>query len=128
MERIWGPVNGFYLAAYASPADDGEHFCSYAKVCWARPDSYWDADCAFKIFGGDQHPSLEDALAAVALEARNEASQLPAHARTLAEQRQRDRVPIPRLFATTFFRQRVAQRRARRMAHPVARARALLIS
>ena len=52
MERIWGPVNGFYLAAYAAPAGDGERYCSYAKVCWSRPASYWDADCAFKVFGG----------------------------------------------------------------------------
>jgi hypothetical protein len=108
MERIWGPVNGFYLAAYATPADDGERFASYAKVCWTRPDSYWDADCAFKIFGGDHHRSFEGALAAVSMDARNEVSTLPSHARTLAGQRQRDRVSIPRLFATAFFRQRMA--------------------
>ena len=53
MERIWGPVNGFWLAAYAAPAGDGERFCSYAKVCWTRPENYWEADCAFKIFGGE---------------------------------------------------------------------------
>ena len=108
MERILGPVNGFYLAAYAGPTDDGEHFCSYAKVCWTRPDSYWDADCAFKIFGGEQHRSVEGALSAVALDARNEVSYLPSHARILAERHQRDRITIPRLFATAFARHRVA--------------------
>jgi len=108
MERIWGPVNGFYLAAYASRAGDGERFCSYAKVCWTRPETYWDAECAFKIFGGEDHRSLEGALAAVATDARNEVSYLPSHARTLAEQRRRDRIPIPRLFATSSFRHRMA--------------------
>jgi len=108
MERIWGPVNGFYLAAYAAPAAAGDGFCSYAKVCWTRPGSYWDADCAFKIFGGEHHRSPEGALAAVALDAGNEISYLPRHARALAEQRQRDHVAIPRLFVTSLSRHRLA--------------------
>jgi hypothetical protein len=108
MERVWGPINGFYLTAYAAPVADGQRFCSYAKVCWTKPETYWDADCAFKIFGGEHHGSLEDALSAAALEARNEISYLPSHARTLAEQRQRDHIDIPRLFATAFFRHRMA--------------------
>ena len=105
MERIWGPVNGFYLAAYASPAGDGQSFSSYAKVCWSRPESYWEADCAFKIFAGEHHRTMEGALAAAALEARNEVTYLPSHARTLAERRRRDPISIPRLFAAAFFRQ-----------------------
>ena len=108
MERIWGPVNGFYLAAYAAPSADGEHFTSYAKVCWTRPESYWDADCAFKIFGGERHRSAEAALSAVALDARNEISCLPRQARSLAKQRWRDHIPVPRLFVTSFFRHRMA--------------------
>jgi len=111
MERIWGPANGFYLAAYAAPTGDGGCYCSHAKACRARPESYWEADCAFKIFGGEQHRSLEGALSAVALEAleaRNEISCLPRHARSLAEQRQRDQAPVPRLFVTSFLRHRWA--------------------
>ena len=108
MERIWGPLNGFYVAAYAAPAGDGERFCSYAKVCWTRPDSYWDADCAFKLFGGEQHHTLEGAIGAAALTARAETALLPPPARRLALARQRGDQPIPRLFATAFFRHRVA--------------------
>lgn len=108
MERIWGPLNGFYLAAYAAPQADGQHFCSYAKVCWTRPASYWEADCAFKIFGGEQHRSLEGALSAVALEARNEISHLPRQARALVAQHRREQVPVPRLFAASIFRHRWA--------------------
>jgi hypothetical protein len=108
MERVWGPVNGFYLAAYSAPVGSGDRYASYAKVCWSRPESYWDADCAFKIFGGEQHRSAEGALGAVELEARNEISYLSPHARRLAEQRLRDQIPIPRIFVTSFFRHRMA--------------------
>lgn len=108
MERIWGPINGFYLAAYAAPVGEGDRYASYAKVCWTRPDDYWDADCAFKVFGGENHASEDAALSAVARDAGIEISYLPRHARALAAQRQRDRVPIPRLFVTSFFRHRMA--------------------
>ena len=110
MEKIWGPVNGFYLAAYAAPAADGEHFASYAKVCWTRPQSYWEADCAFKIFGGEHHRSPEAALSAVAADAANEISYLPTHARSVAEhrQRQRQQAALASVFATTFSRHRMA--------------------
>ena len=103
MERIWGPVNGFYLAAYAAPTDDGAHFCSYAKVCWTRPESYWEADCAFKIFGGEQHRSLEGALEAVATEARNEISYLPRRARSHAVRHRRTYQPRQRPLLAAFF-------------------------
>jgi len=108
MERIWGPLNGFYVAAYAAPVGDGSRFCSYAKVCWTRPDNYWEADCAFKLFGGEDHRSLEEALRRMVLRARNEVSHLPPHACALALRRQRHQVAIPRLFVTTLLRQRAA--------------------
>lgn len=104
MERIWGPVNGFYLAAYAAPAADGQRFSSYAKVCWSRPGSYWDADCAFKIFGGENHRSLEGALGAVALDAGNQITSLPRHARSPAARRQREPIPFPRLYVNSVLR------------------------
>lgn len=108
MERIWGPLRGFYVAAYAAPVGDGERFCSYAKICWTQPDSYWDADCAFKLFGGENHRSLQSAMDSVALDARHEISILPPQASSLAARRQRDHVDIPRLFVTTFLRHRAA--------------------
>jgi hypothetical protein len=106
MERIWGPVQGFYLAAYAAPARESAAYCSYAKVCWARPDSYWDADCAFKVFGGESHSSAEAALARVALLARTELGKLPPRALQLADDLRRDQVPIPRLLVTLPFQHR----------------------
>ena len=108
MERIWGPLNGFYVAAYAATIGDGERFGSYAKICWTRPESYWDADCAFKLFAGEDHRTLEGALGAAALTARAEIALLPPPARKLALRRQRGAQPIPRLFVTAFFRHRLA--------------------
>ena len=108
MERIWGPVNGFYFAAYAAPVGDGDRFCSYAKVCWTKPESYWEADCAFKVFAGENHDSLETALGAATLVARSETSHLPPQARTIAERRRRDHTPVPNLLVSAFFRHRLA--------------------
>lgn len=108
VEHVWGPVNGFWLAAYAAPQGEGGRFCSYAKVCWQRPSDYWSADCAFKVFGGERHGSLHDALAAVAREAQDRIEGLPRHARSIATQHWRDRRPVPRLFVTSFFRPRAA--------------------
>lgn len=104
MERVWGPVNGFYFAGYASPMGDGVRFASYAKVCWSKPDSYWEADCAFKLFGGENHSSLEAALASIAVQARDEIARLPPQARAIAERRQRHHTPVPRLLVSAFFR------------------------
>lgn len=85
MEKTWGPVNGFYITAYASPVDDSDRYCSYVKVCAEPPDSYWDAECIFKLFAGEEHASAEDALLAAQLTARSTISRIPAGALTLLE-------------------------------------------
>jgi hypothetical protein len=85
MERIWGPVNGFYVTAYAAPVGDGDRYCSYAKVCAVPPDSYWDAECIFKLFGGEYHGSPEAALLSAQMIARNTIGSIPAGALTLLE-------------------------------------------
>jgi len=93
MERVWGPQDGLYIAAYAGPTRDGRHYCSYAKVCWRRPASYWDADeCLFKLFGGEGHRTAAGAIACVEREARHQIGLLPSSALalvTLAHRRSR---------------------------------------
>ncbi|MBI5276990.1 MAG: hypothetical protein HY854_11055 [Burkholderiales bacterium] len=86
MERVWGPVNGFYIAAYAAPAGDGDRWCSYTKVC-ARPlASYWEGDqVVLKLFAGEYHSSAETALMAAQLVARNAIGRIPPGAVTLLE-------------------------------------------
>lgn len=108
MERTWGPVNGFYFAAYAAPVGDGERFCSYVKVCWSKPDNYWEADCAFKLFAGEHHDSYETALGNAAMLGRSETAQLPPQARNIAERRRRDHIEVPNLLVAGFFRHRLA--------------------
>lgn len=61
MEAIWGPVNGFYVAAYAQQRETGE-YVAYAKVCRREPADYWSADCLLKLFGGEHHGNEQAAL------------------------------------------------------------------
>lgn len=106
MERVWGPICGFYLTAYAEASGGEGLYCSYAKVCWSEPGNYWDADCVFKVYGGENHRSADAALRWVALRARNQIERLPSQARRLAESRWHTKLPIPRLFVTALFRPR----------------------
>jgi hypothetical protein len=86
MEKLWGPINGFYIAAYAAPVGAGDRYCSYAKICAVPPQDYWHAgDCIFKLFGGEYHATPEAALAAAHLAARNMIGRIPAGALTLLE-------------------------------------------
>jgi hypothetical protein len=77
MEKITGPINGFYVASYAWPVGDSQRYCSYAKICRDKPASYWDADCIFKLFGGEDHVTLVAALATANLNARIQIEDLP---------------------------------------------------
>lgn len=77
MEKIVGPINGFYVAAYAERVAGGDCFSAYAKVCSRLPESYWDAICIFKLFGGEDHPSPQAALGYAILSARAQIARLP---------------------------------------------------
>ena len=77
MEKIVGPINGFYVASYARPSLDGTRYASYAKVCRDKPCDYWDADCLFKLFGGENHPTAAAALAMANVVAREQIEDLP---------------------------------------------------
>ena len=77
MEKITGPVNGFYVASYAWPLDGQERYCSYAKICRDKPANYWEAEPIFKLFGGELHTSPDDAIAAADRAARDQIENLP---------------------------------------------------
>lgn len=77
MEKIVGPINGFYVATYAWPSIDQTHYTSYAKICRHKPASYWDAACLFKLFGGEHHATAAAALATASLVAREQIDDLP---------------------------------------------------
>lgn len=77
MEKIWGPVRGFYITAYSIPVANGERYCSYAKVCVRRPESYWEAQSLFKLFGGEDHDTEVAALAYARLAAQAQIERIP---------------------------------------------------
>lgn len=77
MEKIVGPINGFYVAAYAGPSVHSQRYASYAKICRRKPGNYWDAECLFKRFGGEHHPTIASALAMATLVARAQIDDLP---------------------------------------------------
>ena len=63
MERITGPHQGFYIAAYASETGASiEGYLGYAKICRRRPESYWDANCLVKLCGERLHADPQQAL------------------------------------------------------------------
>ncbi len=42
--RVTGPIDGYYVAAYACPTGNrGQTFVGEYKICEALPDSYWSA-------------------------------------------------------------------------------------
>lgn len=77
MEKIAGPINGFFVAIYAWPSIDGTRYTSYAKICRRKPDSYWDAECLVKIFGGEHHATAVAATGIAQLLARDQIDDLP---------------------------------------------------
>ena len=67
MERITGPHDGHYVAAYSIQSDEG--FYGYAKICLAPPGDVWLADACDKVAVGPCN-SEEAALKAVELRSR----------------------------------------------------------
>lgn len=77
MEKIAGPLSGFYVVSYAWPSPDGKRYTSYAKICRDQPADYWTAHCLFKLFGGEHHATAAAALASAQLVARDQIDNLP---------------------------------------------------
>lgn len=49
MERVSGPLKGYYVAAYACEMDEmGSKYIGYYKICRDEPVSYWEGDCLLK--------------------------------------------------------------------------------
>ena len=77
MEKIIGPISGFYVVSDAWPSMDGSRYTSYAKICRHKPADYWSARCIFKLFGGEHHATAAAALATANLVARAQIDDLP---------------------------------------------------
>lgn len=47
MEKIVGPLHGFYVATYAGLLPGAQRYSSNPKICRQKPVSYWEARCLF---------------------------------------------------------------------------------
>ena len=71
VERIVGPIRGYYIASYACVMGDlGEHYLGFAKVCERRPEDYWVADACCKFSSAELASNAEDALENAEFQAR----------------------------------------------------------
>jgi hypothetical protein len=77
MERIEGPLKGYYLAAYACPSGARGGYVGYVKVCRSRPASYWESDCLLKDGIGLATRTPRQALDAAMDLARHQVDSLP---------------------------------------------------
>jgi hypothetical protein len=49
-EHLHGPHGGMYIATYACPVGElGDAYIGYARLCAARPRSFWDCQVAAEI-------------------------------------------------------------------------------
>ena len=50
MERVTGPVNGYYIVTYACPVGEhGDMYVGYGRVCAAKPASFWEATAVAEV-------------------------------------------------------------------------------
>jgi hypothetical protein len=78
LEKVAGPFAGYYIACYATRADEGRSaYIAYFKVCASRPVSYWEADCLLKHCSPAPEPTADAALAAAQRRARLHIAALP---------------------------------------------------
>ena len=78
MDRVTGPFDGYHVASSASEIGAGSgRYLGFAKVCCARPGSFWLATlcekpgCCAHLCGGGLFDTPEAAMASAELLARN---------------------------------------------------------
>lgn len=77
LERVVGPIRGYYIATYASESGGPGEYIGYAKVCAAPPPDYWEAQAVAKFAGRDLLHSAELALEQAEQVARMQIGNLP---------------------------------------------------
>jgi hypothetical protein len=70
MERISGPYNGYYIAAYT--VGSSPNFVGYAKICTTEPSDVWNAATVEKLTSATGYREELEALAAAERKARQE--------------------------------------------------------
>lgn len=92
MERISGPLKGYYIAAYTVPAED--RFVGFAKVCISQPESPHSMNAQHKVRSAFEYPSPEQALASAEFRARDLIAGLPANWHPFNEEGSVDTLPL----------------------------------
>lgn len=75
MERISGPVKGYFIAAYS--VESGDTYVGFAKVCVSRPDTVWDTDAVRKVGSFNPYRTPREALEQAERQARLDIELLP---------------------------------------------------
>lgn len=77
MDRITGPVDGYFVASYACEMGElGDRYLGFAKVCCCKPASFWlatlcdEPGCCAHLCGGGLFDTPEAAVASAELLAR----------------------------------------------------------
>ena len=64
-ERIFGPIRGHYVAAWACPTGAAaDEFVPFARIFAARPDSFWGGEPLCEVIGDRRRSGPSDALGA----------------------------------------------------------------
>lgn len=77
MERISGPVKGYFIAAYT--VESGDEYVGFAKVCIARPDDVHNINAQHKVRSYHLYSTPEQALESAEFRAREAIARLPAN-------------------------------------------------
>ena len=63
VERIVGPIKGYYIASYACAMGElGRQYLGFAKLCADRPTDYWKAEACAEFTTSELLDSPETAL------------------------------------------------------------------
>lgn len=84
MDRVTGPIEGYFVASSASEIGAGSgRYLGFAKVCCSRPASFWlatlceEPGCCAHLCGGGLFDTPEAAMASAELLARSHIRNAP---------------------------------------------------
>ena len=78
VERISGPLQGYYVAAYACEMGElGSKYIGYYKIFRDKPRSYWDGECLLKGCVEDVCATADEAIGSAFRMASDQVANLP---------------------------------------------------
>ena len=82
IERVVGPIKGYYIASYACEMGDlGESYLGFAKLCVTKPEDYWQARACAKFSCDELSKRAEEALESAERRARMQIANMGDHPR-----------------------------------------------